>query len=284
MPPTLQTLPPPSRRHSAASLSTEDALRIQNQVLQAKVLELTETLVKTQYELKLERVNYKHLHRKTLSLETQLEAQVYQVIELEQCLASMRAEQEAATPEREIETLCKDHLNMLHEDIEMYQARCAMYEEAIRELWRTYVNPTMDVNDDEADPADEEDEAEATAKKNEADFDSDDTMSLDSEEDGDVTEEDEWASWQLMEQLCASISDSVEMHQEYLAAITDLEEQLEYDSQKHWDSARGASQDAHEDVFVFEDDGADCRRDVEIDDPAFSQLVSDLNQLLAVAC
>ncbi|CAK4670614.1 hypothetical protein LEN26_012446 [Aphanomyces euteiches] len=248
------------RRHSTSGMLTQaDILRVQNQVLEAKVLELTEELTKTQYELRLERVNYRHLHKKSLSLQNQLEAQGNLILDLEQRLATANAQLHAQPEPTTLQPLCDEHLNMLHEDIAMYQARCSLYEDAIRELWRTYVMPKTD------------DEPPIVEKKLQDDDDSDDTMSMDSDCEG--QEEEEVPSWMLMEHLCAAISESVEMHQEYLAAISDMEEQLAYDSQQHWNMAKTTT----------DDDEEPSSSSLEADDSAFTEIISDLHRLLSVA-
>ncbi|RHY19259.1 hypothetical protein DYB32_010258 [Aphanomyces invadans] len=209
--------------HHAIRLNDTDILRVQNQVLEAKVLQLTEELVTTQYELRIERVNYKYLHRKTLGLEDQLECQVHLVMDLEERLADTAAELESY---RESE-----HLTMLHEDLNMYSARCALYEASIRELWTTYVTPWT-VKLSTADFTDTKRLKLSTVDKDceGSDADSDDTASMDS----DSYDRELHASNEVLEmashcvdELCVALADSIVLHQQELAALSTLETQFE---------------------------------------------------------
>ncbi|ETW05386.1 hypothetical protein H310_04302 [Aphanomyces invadans] len=225
--------------HHAIRLNDTDILRVQNQVLEAKVLQLTEELVTTQYELRIERVNYKYLHRKTLGLEDQLECQVHLVMDLEERLADTAAELESyreservlQPPTIDLTAMYTEHLTMLHEDLNMYSARCALYEASIRELWTTYVTPWT-VKLSTADFTDTKRLKLSTVDKDceGSDADSDDTASMDS----DSYDRELHASNEVLEmashcvdELCVALADSIVLHQQELAALSTLETQFE---------------------------------------------------------
>ncbi|RHY01687.1 hypothetical protein DYB36_007357 [Aphanomyces astaci] len=212
----------PPRRHSHASILHEaDVLHVQNQVLEAKVVELTTELVKTQYELKLERVNYKHLHRKVLGLEAQLENQVLHVAG-------------QAAPTTDVIAMCTEHLTMLHEDLDMYDARCAMYEAGIRELWATYVHPSKPELTKHATPPPIHATNKCDKVREPNDADSDDTASIDSDEySGGQVEVVEMAYHHQLDELCEALAVSVEAQHKQLAAIKAMEIQLEMDKHQY---------------------------------------------------
>ncbi|KAF0704979.1 hypothetical protein AaE_014695, partial [Aphanomyces astaci] len=226
---------------AASILHEADVLHVQNQVLEAKVVELTTELVKTQYELKLERVNYKHLHRKVLGLEAQLENQVLHVIDLEQRLACTAADlaaaqrtNEQAAPTTDVIAMCTEHLTMLHEDLDMYDARCAMYEAGIRELWATYVHPSKPELTKHATPPPIHATNKCDKVREPNDADSDDTASIDSDEySGGQVEVVEMAYHHQLDELCESLAVSVEAQHKQLAAIKAMEIQLEMDKHQY---------------------------------------------------